>query len=127
MNETSQITPPPLPPTDPLEGEPELRQELAGLFLEDYTQQLATIRQLINDRNAPDLRREAHTLKGSAGVFRDQGAFGAAFQMEMVGRDAAWDSAETAWAILREETLRLADVLTRLVSHEATVAAALQA
>ena len=113
MNETLQIAPPTLPPTDPLDGEPELRQELAGLFLEDYPRQLATIRQLIDDRQALELRREAHTLKGSAGVFRDQKAFGAAFQMEMVGRDAAWDCAEMAWEDLHRETLRLAGVLTR--------------
>jgi HPt (histidine-containing phosphotransfer) domain-containing protein len=123
MSDTSQIAPPSLPPTDPLEGEPELRKELAGLFLEDYTRQLSDIRRLITDRNAPDLRREAHTLKGSAGVFRDQAAFGAAFQMEMVGHNAAWDSAELAWDVLREETLRLAGILMRLVSQDGTHAA----
>jgi HPt (histidine-containing phosphotransfer) domain-containing protein len=116
MNETLQIAPPQLPPTDPLEGEPELRRELAELFLEDFSRQLSTIRRLIDDRNARDLQREAHTLKGSAGVFRDQAAFGAAFQMEMFGRDAAWDSTEGAWEALLAETLRLARVLKQLVS-----------
>jgi HPt (histidine-containing phosphotransfer) domain-containing protein len=123
MNETLQIAPPQLPPTDPLEGEPELRLELAGIFLEDYPRQLSTIRQLIDDRNAPDLRREAHTLKGSAGVFRDQAAFGAAFQMEMFGRDAAWDSTEGAWEVLLAETLRLARVLQQLVTLDQACAA----
>lgn len=123
MNVTAQIAPPPLPPTDPLEEDPELRKELAGLFLENYSRQLSKIRQLITDREAPDLRREVHTLKGSAGVFSDQAAFAAAFQMEMIGDEAAWDRAEAAWEILRAETLRLAGVLTRLVSQDGTCAA----
>ena len=120
MNATSQIAPPALPPTDPLEGEPELRQELAGLFLEDYERQLSKIREFITARDAPELRKEAHSLKGSAGVFRDTGAFGAAFQMEMIGHDAAWDRAEPAWVVLQTEILRLASSLTGLVSHNGT-------
>ncbi len=115
MNETLPLAPT-LPTTDPLDGEPELRQELAGLFLQDYARQLSKIRQSITDRAAPDLRCEAHSLKGSAGVFRDEPAFSAAFQMEMIGRDAVWDRAEAAWEVLQEQTCRLAGILTRLVA-----------
>jgi two-component system sensor histidine kinase/response regulator len=121
MNTTMQDIPVPplLPPTDPLEGEPELRQELAWVFLEDYQCQLAKIRQAISSRAAAELRKEAHTLKGSVGVFRDQPAFDAAFHMEVIGRDAAWERAEEWWEILQVETLRLADDLAKTVSHDA--------
>lgn len=112
-----------LPANDPLEGDPELRVELAKLFLEDYEQSLSRIRQLIADRQALDLRKEAHTLKGSTGVFRDQAAFDAAFLMEMIGKNAAWDRAEAAWDTLSRETDRLATVLTRLVSENAVCVA----
>jgi HPt (histidine-containing phosphotransfer) domain-containing protein len=121
MNDTLQNipVPPPLPPTDPLEGEPELRQELAWVFLEDYEFQLAKIHQAIVSHEAAELRKAAHTLKGSTGVFRDQQAFDAAFHMEFIGRDAAWERAEGAWEILQAETLRLADDLRKFVARDA--------
>jgi HPt (histidine-containing phosphotransfer) domain-containing protein len=117
MNKTLVVVPA-LPTADPLEGEPELRQELAGMFLEDYEKSLSKIRQSITDREASDLRSEAHALKGSTGVFRDQAAFAAAFQMEMIAHDATWDRAEATWEMLRAETLRLAAVLTRLAPQD---------
>jgi HPt (histidine-containing phosphotransfer) domain-containing protein len=117
MNDTFPVAQA-LPASDPLDGEPELRKELAGLFLESCEQSLSTIQQLISDRKASELRKEAHTLKGSIGVFRDQAAFNAAFQMEMIGSHAAWDRAEAACETLRAETRRLAAVLARFIHQE---------
>lgn len=97
---------------DPLDGDPELRQELAELFLADYSLQLSKIREAIDDRNGPELRIVAHTLKGSCGVFRDQQAYDAALKLEHAGRDLDWlHAAEMADQVYRE-TNRLAAVLT---------------
>jgi HPt (histidine-containing phosphotransfer) domain-containing protein len=115
MPTTLPVTPE-LPATDPLSGDPEFRVVLATLFLDDYARQLERIRQAINDRDALLLRSEAHSLKGSTGVFRHQGAFGAAFQMEMIGRDAAWDRVESQWEVLQAETTHLARSLAEIVA-----------
>ncbi len=97
---------------DPLEGDPELRQELAELFLADYSLQLSQIRGAINDQDGPELRNVAHTLKGSCGVFRDQLAYDAALKLEHAGRDLDWVHAAEIADLVHRETNRLAAVLT---------------
>lgn len=66
---------------DPLALDPALHKELAGMFLEDGPRLIALIREAIDGCNASDLKlAAAQTLKGSAGVFKDQPGFEAALQ-----------------------------------------------
>lgn len=101
---------------DPLADDPELRLELAHLFLEDCPRLMAEIQGAISRQDSTQLRQAAHTLKGSAGVFRDEAAYGAALQMEHVGRDADWSQSEAVWQVLNREMVRLMGVLTQLVT-----------
>lgn len=96
---------------DPLADDPELRKELASMFLEDGPKQLAQVGGALNDRNSSALKAAAHKLKGSIGVFKDQAAFEAALRMEYIGRDADWPSAPDAWKSLNAEVTRLLTVL----------------
>jgi HPt (histidine-containing phosphotransfer) domain-containing protein len=99
-------------------SDPEFHRELARMFLEDAPSLLTSIRTAIDSREAPDLKLAAHTLKGSTGVFKDQAAFDAAFQMERIGRDASWEDAQSAWDTLTHEVERLTRDLSKIVSSK---------
>jgi HPt (histidine-containing phosphotransfer) domain-containing protein len=101
---------------DPLAGDLELRRELAVMFLEDCPKLLLEIRAAITRCDGPSLKVAAHTLKGSAGVFKVRSAFEAVLRMEYMGRDCDWDHAEEAWIVLTEEMSRLSATLTDLTS-----------
>jgi HPt (histidine-containing phosphotransfer) domain-containing protein len=99
---------------DPLAGDPELRKELAVMFLEDCPILLSKIRAAVTQRDGPSLKLAAHTLKGSAGVFKIQSAFDAALRMEQIGKECDWDHAEDAWKTIDEEMARLSATLVEL-------------
>jgi HPt (histidine-containing phosphotransfer) domain-containing protein len=99
---------------DPLAGDPELRKELAAMFLEDCPKLLSEIRAALTQHDGPGLKLAAHTLKGSAGVFKVQPAFDAALRMEHVGRDCDWDHSEEAWNVVTQEMASLSATLTNL-------------
>src|SRR5690606_35576321 len=92
--------------------DPDILRELSVMFLEDCPRLMTSIREAIDGRNASNLKLSGHTLKGSAGVFRDQTAFDAAFHMEQIGRDANWNHAESAWTTLTAEMKRLSGKLS---------------
>ena len=97
---------------DPLAGEPELRKELVGMFLEDCPKLLSDIRAAITNRDGPTLKFAAHTLKGSTGIFKVQPAFDAALRMEQIGKESDWDHAEAAWDVLNIVMARLTATLS---------------
>ncbi len=97
---------------------PEFLQELSVMFLEDCPRLMASIREAIDNRNASNLKLAGHTLKGSAGVFRDQAAFDAAFHIERIGRDADWKNAEAAWTTLTVEMKRLSRKLSAMTAPQ---------
>jgi HPt (histidine-containing phosphotransfer) domain-containing protein len=92
---------------DPLAGDPDLRKELAEMFLTDGPGQLAQVREALTRQDGPALQAAAHTLKGSVGIFQDQAAYEAALRLEHIGRDADWPPAEDAWQVLDREVARL--------------------
>ncbi|MDE2729685.1 MAG: Hpt domain-containing protein, partial [Gemmatimonadota bacterium] len=66
--------------------------------------------------NAADLRRHAHTLKGSAGVFKADAVVDAAQRLEKMGRDGDLDHAEEALSTLAHELDLLKPVLAERVA-----------
>jgi HPt (histidine-containing phosphotransfer) domain-containing protein len=102
------------PSDDPLADDPELRQELAEMFLEDCPRLLSEIRAALTQRDGPSLKHAAHSLKGSAGVFRVQAAYDAALRMEHVGKDCDWDHGEDAWNNVNKEMASLSSTLLNL-------------
>ncbi len=103
---------------DTMPLDPEYLRKLSVMFLEDCPQLMSNIRDAIDGRNAAGLKLASHTLKGPAGVFRDQPAFNAAFHMERIGCDADWSNAESAWTTLSAEMKRLSGTLSALVRPE---------
>jgi len=96
---------------DTSEADKALRLELAGMFLEDCPKSLLEIRTAVAGRDGPALKLAAHTLKGSAGIFKDKEAVAAASRMETVGQDADWEQAEAAGLVLTKEIGRLTATL----------------
>ncbi|MYK97298.1 MAG: response regulator [Gemmatimonadetes bacterium] len=90
--------------------------ELAGLFLAECPKLETGIREAVDGGNAADLRRHAHTLKGSAGVFKAETVVDAAQRLEKMGRDGDMDNAEAALSALALELDRLKPVLAERVA-----------
>jgi HPt (histidine-containing phosphotransfer) domain-containing protein len=92
-------------------GSVEILEELAGVFTEQAPLLLAQIRQAITEGNAPELRRAAHTLKGSAAVFAAGPVVEAALRLETRGREERLEGAEADAAGLEAELERLVSAL----------------
>jgi two-component system, sensor histidine kinase and response regulator len=70
-------------------GGPDMLKEVANLFLEESTKLIDEIRRALEENNAQDLRRAAHTMKGSADVFGAKRVVDAAKGLEMLGREGS--------------------------------------
>ncbi len=100
-----------------VEGDQELFQELLGLFAQGAPSLLEKIRQAVNRKDAKEIERAAHTLKGSASNFGASQAFKAALRLEQMGRENTLTDTQEAFRTLDQEIRRvLASIETR--SHE---------
>lgn len=85
------------------DGDEELLIELAGVFIDECPEMMRQLRVAIDSRNAPELQRAAHSLKGSAHIFAASAATEAALRLEVMGAEANFKDAADGWAILRFE------------------------
>ncbi len=92
-------------------GDEDLLRELAELFFAECPKLMQQIREHIAGADGPELRRAAHTLKGSAGVFGAEAVAKAAHRLEEIGREAAFAEAEEALVVLEGEVARLLPAL----------------
>lgn len=85
----------------------QLLQEVAQLFLDTCGGMLADVRSAIDRNDAAGLEMSAHGLKGSVANFGAEEATGAAFVLELRGRETRWDGVE-------QDFQNLADALEQL-------------
>jgi HPt (histidine-containing phosphotransfer) domain-containing protein len=97
-----------------LDGNEALLQEMAALFLEECPKLMSSIWTAMAQGDMAELRRAAHTLKGSCEVFAAKPVVDAAWRMETMGRDGELTHGEEAWAALEAVVARL---LPALASH----------
>jgi len=90
-----------------LEGDQELLRELAQMFLDECPALMASISEAISKEDIEELRRTAHTLKGSALVIGGKAAGATALLLENMGRDAQFETAATAFQTLEEKIAEL--------------------
>ena len=95
-------------------GKVDMLKELTDMFFEECPRLMEQIRGAIDAANADDLRREAHTLKGSADLFAAAPTVKAAYHLESVARDRQLDEAEAAWAELERQVDLLLPALRRI-------------
>jgi PAS domain S-box-containing protein len=103
-----------------IDGNRRILREIVRLFLADYPQRLAEIKQAIRNGDAIGVARAAHTLKGSAGNFAAQKAVAAAQEMETVGKSRNLSSAEEAFLVLESELTLLGARLRKLTVKSST-------
>lgn len=92
-------------------GDEAMLRELAEMFFAECPKLMQQIREHIASADGPELRRAAHTLKGSAHVFGAEEAAEAAHRLEEIGREAAFADAAKALALLEDEVARLLPAL----------------
>ena len=92
-------------------GDEAMLRELAEMFFAECPKLMQQIREHIASADGPELRRAAHTLKGSAHVFGAEEAAEAAHRLEEIGREEAFADATEALALLEDEVARLLPAL----------------
>ncbi|MFA9477520.1 Hpt domain-containing protein [Phycisphaerales bacterium AB-hyl4] len=92
-------------------GSESLLAELAGVFRRECPALLAQLRDAIENGDAASVRRIAHTLKGSAGVFGAEPVVEAALRLEQMGKAEQLGDAPEALARLQVEADRLMEAL----------------
>jgi two-component system, sensor histidine kinase and response regulator len=100
---------------DRLEGDRELLKELAGLYLEDEQGLVDQIAAAVQSGQADQMKRAAHTLKGSVGNFCAPAAHAAAAALENAGRDGQLAEVPALFARLVAELERFRTTLRALV------------
>jgi PAS domain S-box-containing protein len=86
-----------------VDGDRELLEEVASLFLEDAADKIAKLREGVVRGDAGAVQKAAHTLKGSVGYFGAKRAFDAVYRLELIGKNGTWTEAETAQSEVERE------------------------
>jgi len=98
-------------------GDVDLLREVAELFLGDYPESLANLRDAVNTHNAQLVEQHAHRLKGSVSTFGARGAFDAALSLERKGRAGDLAGAEDSLHALEVALAQLHPELEALQSR----------
>jgi two-component system sensor histidine kinase/response regulator len=88
-------------------------QELAGMFFEEATENLAAMERAVAARDAAQVRFQAHALKGLAAHLSLPGLRQIFFEMEVMGREDHIETIEEVWRTARERFDLVADALHR--------------
>lgn len=99
-------------------GSPELLQELVEIFFEEYPKLVAGIQSSLESETLPDLRRFAHTLKGSLRYFGKTEAGKLSSQLEEMARDEQTDDATEVFSQLQTELASLLPELTAFAESQ---------
>jgi PAS domain S-box-containing protein len=102
-----------------LEGDEALLRELVELFRGDSGALLEQARAALAGRDAEGVRRAAHTLKSSLGLFEADGALASARRLEEAAGAGDLAAAEEAFAVLQERLGRLRPALQALLPESA--------
>ena len=100
-------------------GDEAMLRDLAEMFFAECPKLMQQIREHIAAAEGPELRRAAHTLKGSAHVFGAEKVAEAAHRLEEIGREEAFAGAEEALALLEDEVARLLPALRERIATSA--------
>lgn len=92
---------------DRVAGDLDLQREIVRLFLQDAPIQLDQMRAAVTANNSSDLRRLAHTLKGTASIMHARPTVEASLRLEKVGSSGDLSSAPEALECLAVEVERL--------------------
>ena len=98
-------------------GNRTLLGEVIDMFLVDGPQLMTAIRQATDSREGHRLASSAHALKGSVGLFGEQGAYETARRLEQMGKSGDLTNADEACTALEREMTELRATLGDLRKH----------
>lgn len=98
-------------------GDVDLLVEIVDMFLELSPNMLSAIDHSIKARDAKGLSETAHAFKGSVGNFAQGSAFGAALELEKMGKSGELDKSAEAFEKLKQEVAVLEKALKCLKSE----------
>jgi CheY-like chemotaxis protein len=102
------------------QGDPELLQEIAALFLDELPHLTDAIQDALVKQDSNALERAAHKLKGSVGSFGARRAYDAAYRLEVIGREGRLAEADAAWSDLEGDVERLRAALVAFQQEESS-------
>ncbi|MBI2516449.1 MAG: Hpt domain-containing protein [Opitutae bacterium] len=88
--------------------------ELVDIFLQDTPKRIAEIELSLATKNATDLTRAAHSIKGSASNFGALALCDIARRMEQAGKDQTYPTVQTLLPALQTEFTRVKAALENL-------------
>jgi HPt (histidine-containing phosphotransfer) domain-containing protein len=100
-----------------LGGDEALARQLVTLFLGECPRMMSQVRHSVEQGSADDVRRAAHTFKGSVSNFSTAGPAITAFELENIGREGRVADAP---AVLARLELEVASLLEQLRAFDAT-------
>jgi CheY-like chemotaxis protein/HPt (histidine-containing phosphotransfer) domain-containing protein len=100
-----------------VEGDREILRDIAALFIADWPQSRAALRQAVLSEDAAALTRIAHTLKGAAATLGAVAVSAAAQRLEEVGYSGNLAPASSAFIVLETEMTSALPFLTSLQQH----------
>ncbi len=98
-------------------GDEEILKETAIIFIENCSQQLASIKEAINSENPEDLERSAHTMKSDLGLFGAGDGRKVAESLEIMGCENNLKDADTIVYKLEEELVSIVSDLKKYVKE----------
>jgi HPt (histidine-containing phosphotransfer) domain-containing protein len=97
-----------------VEGDEELLEDLARIFLRESPVMMQKLRDAVNRKDARAIAGEAHTLKGAVASLGSAGAIEMASDIERMGREENLNGLSEAFERLESTIGLLNPVLTRL-------------
>lgn len=96
-------------------GEPEIMAELRDLFLDDFPQQLSSMKEGIAAGDAVQVARAAHSLKGASGTFGAERVYLVTRALEELARADDLAGVELGLGLLQEELDRVCTEISVLI------------
>lgn len=98
-------------------GDADLLRDVIEAFLEETPRMMAQMRKAIDEGLNVELRRTAHTIKGSMRFFGFHVGYEHALRLESMGKDIQFDEALTGYAELENDLQRLTPQLQTFVAQ----------
>jgi HPt (histidine-containing phosphotransfer) domain-containing protein len=93
-----------------------LLKEIVATFLDEYPKMFQDLDDAVRAKNAKEVQRLAHMIKGSMRYLGAQAAFDRANELETMGRESRLDGTAGALDILCDEVDRITPELTEFVA-----------
>jgi HPt (histidine-containing phosphotransfer) domain-containing protein len=102
---------------DEYDGNQDFLMELVSGFLKKANQQVETIRQSLANGNAETVMKEAHAMKGGAGLLTAVAVSGVALELETIGKSGNLSVGAEVLTRLEHELQRLAEFISFVIGE----------